>query len=453
MAESSGINPWEYDQCPLCYGARFVHPTNQAGQPDFGRVIPCECTRQKAEQRRKEYLEKASNLATLRHLTFDNIMLTEAGKHKVSQEQFREACKISQAFAMAPEGWLVLVGPSGSGKTNLAAAIANARIARGEPVVFIGVADLLDNLYAAIKPDGESHYTRILDQLKNTPLLILDDLNLPSGPWGEEKLDQIIDYRFTRQLPTVITTSVPIDKLSERIQTRLADNKVCHIYNLGSLVSIAEYEWPSGFELQKTMTFQNFDYRRANLSLEQRRNLEQAYQLALEFARAPENWLVLLGTYGCGKTHLAAAVVNYRYQHHQPALFVVVPELLDHLRSAFAPESKVSYDQLFEVIKKTPLLVLDDFGEQTATPWAQEKLYQLINYRYNARLASIITTCRTLDELEPRISSRLADPKISTPFNIQAPDYRCDISTPDKSQRHEIPSSRRRGYSARTRPA
>ena len=134
------------------------------------------------------------------------------------------------------------------------------------------------------------------------------------------------------------------------------------------------------------MTFANFQ-RRVNLPPEQQENLEEAHRLAFEFAKSPEGWLVFMGVTGCGKTHLAAAIVNYRYQAGKPALFVVVPEFLDHLRSTFSPESKVSYDQLFESVKTAPLLVLDDFGEQSTTPWAKEKLYQVINYRYNAQTA------------------------------------------------------------------
>ena len=76
------------------------------------------------------------------------------------------------------------------------------------------------------------------------------------------------------------------------------------------------------------------------------------------------------------------------------------------------------------------MLVMDDFGEQSTTPWAREKLFQVINYRYNARLATVITTRYSLDEIleeiENSIGSRLADPKISTPFFIMAPDYRGD---------------------------
>jgi len=146
------------------------------------------------------------------------------------------------------------------------------------------------------------------------------------------------------------------------------------------------------------MIFKNFDWKRANLLPEQRENLEKAFNLAIDFAKSPDGWLVFQGVNGCGKTHLAAAITNYRYQAGESALFRVVPEFLDHLRATFTPESKVSYDRLFESVKKTPLLILDDFGEQSTTPWAQEKLYQVINYRYNALLPTVITT-RCTDHL------------------------------------------------------
>jgi len=182
-------------------------------------------------------------------------------------------------------------------------------------------------------------------------------------------------------------------------------------------------------ELLQKMTFKNFDWKRANLPPGQRENLKLAFDTALEFAGSPQGWLVFMGVIGCGKTHLAAAIANYRLKEGQPVKFVVVPDLLDHLRSTFSPESPVTYDQLFEEVKNAPLLILDDFGEQSTTPWAEEKLYQIINYRYNARLATVITTCLALDEIDPPISSRLADPKISFRWNITAPDYRTDATT------------------------
>jgi DNA replication protein DnaC len=177
------------------------------------------------------------------------------------------------------------------------------------------------------------------------------------------------------------------------------------------------------------MTFDNFDWKRVNLPPEQRENLKDAYRLALDFAKSPDGWLVFQGVNGCGKTHLAAAIANYRLKEKKPVKFEVVPDLLDHLRFTFNPESTVTYDQLFEEVKNAPLLILDDYGEQSTTPWAQEKLYQIINYRYNARLATVITTRLTTDEMDSPIVSRFFDNNLSTVFEIRVPDYRTDATS------------------------
>ena len=190
-----------------------------------------------------------------------------------------------------------------------------------------------------------------------------------------------------------------------------------------------------GLRLLSNMTFENFDRKRANLPLEERGNLERAFNEASDFAKAPENWLVFLGCNGCGKTHLAAAIGNYQLKKGKPVLFVFVPDFLDHLRSTFSPDSKVTYDELFERVKNALLLILDDLGEQASTPWAQEKIYQIINYRYNEQLPTVITTCLPLEEMETRIGSRLADPRLVSVVNIMAPDYRSDLTHSEKSRR------------------
>ena len=77
--------------------------------------------------------------------------------------------------------------------------------------------------------------------------------------------------------------------------------------------------------------------------------------------------------------------------------------LLDHLRGAYSPNSATTYDQRFDQIRNHPLLILDDLGTESATAWAKEKLYQLFNHRYNARLPTVITTSREIDDLDPRL--------------------------------------------------
>ena len=381
-----------------------------------------------------------SNLGPLTRLTFATLDRNGRSEDPDSQEKFGRAYQAAKAFADNPGGWLVLTGPSGSGKTHLAAAIANRCIEDNHPVFYITVPDLLDHLRSTFSPSSEMPFDEFFEQVRNAPLLILDDFGAQSStPWAKEKLDQLLTHRFNNRLPTVIVSIVPVADLEERIRTRLLAADFSQVLALGEAKpALSLYGWAPEFQLQMQMTFENFDWKRANLPPEQRENLKKAYDLAVSFAKGEfDGWLVLAGVNGSGKTHLAAAIVNYCYQHKKPALFVVVPDFLDHLRSTFSPESKTSYDQYFEGVKSAPLLVLDDFGQQSTTPWAQEKLYQVINYRYNARLTTIITTPLSSDQLDSAIVSRFVDPKISQIFNIMAPDYRGDATQKRSSRSNQ----------------
>lgn len=387
--------------------------------------MPCRCTQKELNEERQARLQRYSNLGSLTRHTFDNILPQGKDQNPITQEKFNQAYQAAKAFATEPKGWLVLAGPSGSGKTHLAAAIANQCIEKSRPVFYITVPDLLDHLRSTFNPDSEIPYDEFFEQVRNAPLLILDDLGAQSSsPWAKEKLDQLLNHRFSNQLPTVIVSILPVEELEERIRARVMNSELSKVYIIGEEPSgLYTYSWAPQFKKEKDMTFSSFDWKRVNLPLEERQNLGKAYNLAVEFAKFPEGWLVFQGVNGCGKTHLAAAIVNYRYEMKKPALFIVVPDFLDHLRSTFSPESKISYDQLFEGVKSAPLLILDDLGRQTTTPWAQEKLYQVINYRYNACLPTVITTNCSAEELDEPLSSRFVDGRISTLFNITAPNY------------------------------
>ncbi|MFC1900891.1 ATP-binding protein [Chloroflexota bacterium] len=410
--------------CPICNGARFVHPLFPSGKPDYSQVVPCQCVRQESDNDRRSHLRRYSNLGIRANITFDNLLPQGAGEIAANQEQYSRAYQASLAYADNPEGWLVLSGPSGCGKTHLAVAVANRCIENNHPVFYISTPDLLDHLRSSFNPDSEMPYDEFFEQVRNAPLLILDDLGAQSTtPWAKEKLDQLLNHRFSNRLPTLVVSIIPVDEQEERIRTRL---KAADLYELcpydDKSPTAMTLSWEPQFELQKNMTFDNFN-KRNNLSVEEQENLDRAYNLALDFAKLPDGWLVFQGDNGCGKTHLAAAIVNYSYEHNRPALFIVVPDFLDHLRSTFSPESKISYDQLFESVKNAPLLVLDDFGKQTTSPWAQEKLYQVINYRYNAKLPTVITTNCSAEELDGPTLSRFTNPQLSTLFTVVAPDY------------------------------
>jgi DNA replication protein DnaC len=153
--------------------------------------------------------------------------------------------------------------------------------------------------------------------------------------------------------------------------------------------------------------------------------VEEAYEVALSFAEHPQSWLVLQGGYGCGKTHLAAAIAHQREESGDRVFFALVPELLDHLRATFAPTSDITYDKLFEHVRTAHLLVLDDLGSENGTAWAIEKLFQLFNHRYINRLPTVITTnAGLMSHTDERIRSRLSDISLVRYVQIKAKDFR-----------------------------
>jgi DNA replication protein DnaC len=154
--------------------------------------------------------------------------------------------------------------------------------------------------------------------------------------------------------------------------------------------------------------------------------VREAFQVSVEYARNPDGWLRLIGPNGCGKTHLAVSIANQCLEKGSVVLFSVVPDLLDHLRAAFAPNATEVFDQLFAKMREAEVLILDDLGAQQSSPWANEKLFQLLNYRYNLGMPTVITTNRRgQDGIDERIRSRLGDVSLVQTVNLdRAHDYR-----------------------------
>lgn len=403
--------------------------------PDFGRLAPCQCQMTELLEERQARLFRFSNLGPLTRLTFDSLEPQGLRADPAAQKSFYDCYTMAKIFADSPKRWLVFTGPSGCGKTHLAAAIANHRLSLGQPVFFMVVPDLLDHLRATFSPSSDLSYDDLFQLVCTIPLLILDDLGTQSStPWAREKLFQIVNQRYNAQLPTVFTTNA-LEELEERLRTRLMDSRlstVCQVMEGQSfLVSLKD---PMETELLKSMTFDSFQ-RGIHFSEDERHSLNTAYNNAKAFAESPEGWLVLLGPTGRGKTHLAAAIANYRKGQGDHPVFQIVPDLLDHFRSAFNPDNRIVYDRLFDQVRTTPLLILDDLGTQSSTPWAQEKLFQIINYRYNARLPTVFTSRYSLDEIEDPLSSRMGDLRLSIVVVITAPDYRVDRKPVERSPR------------------
>ncbi len=395
--------------------------------PLFGKSFPCKCALNELSREHTDRLERYSNLGPLTRLTFDNLQPKGLDSDPDRQRQYKFCYDKAIAYADEPEGWLVLTGPSGCGKTHMAAAIANRCIRQGTPTFWAIVPDLLDHLRATFGPDRDVTYDDLFERVKNAPLLILDDLGTHSAtPWAEEKLFQILNHRFNARLATVVTT-MDIDALDERLRTRLQSAGLSQELNIKA-ENFTPFKYIGNLSKSEveTMTFDNFDINGMNAEREEKESLKTALKQAQGFAKLlPDEWLFIWGPIGCGKTHLAASIANYQIAAGKSVFFASVPELLEYLQPAFGSDNKQGKGIGIEEIKKTSLLILDDLSVEATTVRAREKLYQILNYRYNSHLPTVITSIpSSYENFDDRLKSRLANTKIVTEIKIAAPDYR-----------------------------
>ncbi|MCW5876757.1 MAG: ATP-binding protein [Anaerolineales bacterium] len=415
--------------CPHCGGLGYLRADLPPGHADFGKLQICSCRHGEVAQHSRRRLYAISRLDELSHLSFENFEPRgRVGLTARQADSLEAAFNQAQHFARHMEGWLLLEGGYGSGKTHLAAAIANFAVSVGLPAIFITVPDLLDELRFSY--GSENGFEERFEEIRQAPLLILDDFGTQNATeWAQEKLFQILNHRYINRLPLVVTTNLSLDQIEGRIRSRLSDPElVSHLRVLAP-----DYRRPmddssqnelSALHLLRERNFANFDLREGEgLPAADLKSLKKAFDAARKYAEKPKGWLLFTGAHGGGKTHLAAAIANYAQDMGTAPLFVMVPDLLDHLRATFNPNSPVSYDRRFEEIRNSELLVLDDLGTQSATPWAREKLYQLFNHRYNAMLPTVITTADRLDDMDPRIRSRMLDTRLCTIHGITAPAF------------------------------
>jgi DNA replication protein DnaC len=417
--------------CPICHGSGYLRRDLPVEHPDFGRLEVCTCRQAEVRARIRARLFSLSRLDELQTLTFETF--EPRGRIHLGEEQqasLERAFNQAREFAHSLQGWVFIQGGYGCGKTHLAAAIANECVSLGVPTLFLTVPDLLDSLRFAYGSEDVTFEERF-EQIRQAPLLILDDFGTQSATeWAREKLFQILNHRYINHLPVVVTSNLSLEEIEGRMRSRLLDpDLVTHVR-----INAPDHRRPqddtsqnelSSLQVHSQQTFGNWNERRGEkLSPADLRSLERSFEAARQFAEKPRGWLVFTGPYGCGKTHLAAAIANWRASEGHPVTFVVVPDLLDHLRATFNPASTVSYDRRFEEVRASPLLVLDDLGTQAATPWVREKLYQLFNHRYNAALPTVITTADSADEIDPRLRSRMLDARLCTIYAITAPSFR-----------------------------
>jgi DNA replication protein DnaC len=408
----------------LCGGLGSLRYDVPMSDPRFGKMFRCPNYSPEQDSERIDRLRHWSHLDAFSDKSFQNFAYDSLFHSPAEQNSLKMAYQRAYDFAIKPESWLLLSGTYGCGKTHLAAAIGNQCLRQGISVLFITTPDLLDHLRATYAPNAETTYDEMFDRMRNVELLILDDLGVEQpSPWAIEKLFQLLNHRYSYNLPTVITTNADLDKLDPRIRSRLLDTEKTSLV----MISAPDYRTQtlrqqgllaSSLHLYQHQTFETFDTQ-TNLLAEESRIAQELLLEAFEYAKQPmERWLLLHGAYGTGKTHLAAAIANHRAERGEDVLMIALPDLMDYLKTFRSDSNESSTEQRLQHLRTVPLLILDDLKTDHLSAWSQEKVFQIIDYRYVARKTTLFTT-PNVDKLDQRILLRFLDARlcVSLDFN------------------------------------
>ena len=137
---------------------------------------------------------------------------------------------------------LLLRGPVGTMKTTLAVAVLQCWLHRGGSARFLTMPSLVDNIFAA-KSISQEDWNQFEKRLRQTPLLVLDDLGAEwAAGWVLTKVDAIIAERYNRRRATIITTNLGSADMRRRYTDRMIDRlrATCQIITCNTPVSLRE---------------------------------------------------------------------------------------------------------------------------------------------------------------------------------------------------------------------
>lgn len=156
---------------------------------------------------------------------------------------------------------------------------------------------------------------------------------------------------------------------------------------------------------------ESFDLARARAhDPESAKSLKKALAAAGEFLSEPRGWLYFYGPTGVGKSHLAAAIaIQWADSGMGRAAYASAPALLRYIRRGYKDDTA---DDRLIALQVVDLLVLDDLGTEYHKPGdsygnTESILFELIADRYSYDRPTIITSNLVVEDLEPRIASRI----------------------------------------------
>lgn len=206
-----------------------------------GSFGPCECR----QLRIAEDKLKASGVSEeFRNMRFENFNYESSLE---TMEAYATAKSYSKSFGeirVARQNSIILMGQVGSGKTHLAMAISNTLLDNSVGVIYMPYRSIITKIKQSIT--DEENYQREINKYKEAQVLFIDDLF--KGRITEADINvmfEIVDYRYFKKLPVVVTTEKTIDDLleiDEAIGSRLYEMSKNHMVTMkGSKLNYRVY--------------------------------------------------------------------------------------------------------------------------------------------------------------------------------------------------------------------
>ena len=194
----------------------------------------------------------------------------------------------------------------------------------------------------------------------------------------------------------------PLFSVLQKCQCGRAGNPDTRISNLQGDLKAYKHCTFEMWDLERQL--EPFAYNGINLTVSnQQSTLQIATRRAKAYASVPKGWLYVHGSFGAGKTHLAAAIGHECAITGMSVMYRNVPELLDNIRSAI---NHHNLDSLIERFVKTDILILDDIGvEELTSEFMNARLFRIFDERMDKPM--IITSNLDIDDLHKRVGGRI----------------------------------------------
>lgn len=134
--------------------------------------------------------------------------------------------QISQWLAESPRNFLILLGSPGTGKTYFCSAMLERLPKNVRFVRAYNEKDLLRRIRQSFSDPSSGDYITYLQSMIDDDLIIIDDFGCSGHTdWREEILFEAIDYRYSKKMPTIITSNLTREEIfstyGKRIGSRL----------------------------------------------------------------------------------------------------------------------------------------------------------------------------------------------------------------------------------------